>query len=378
MGSIASNFMMLGMYFYMHARFGWGAKENLILSTVQGALYIAGALLASPISQRIGRRKMMAALNILLAGSAIFGLFATSSAQIAAILLAYSFLVSINWPALESLVSAGADSHSMSRRIGIYNLTWAGTGALTIAICGTVIVKWRAGVFVIPALAHFCMAALMFIREVDPVGTGPHVAPEPELIPMRTLAMRLSRVALPATYAAIYALGALMPTLPAITAFSIEYRTLLASLWMITRFLTFIFLGATIWWHTRPRIMWLASLILPLAFLGSTIAVSEFSNIPASADAWFLIGWQILFGISVGLIYSGSLYFGMVLSDGSTEHGGYHEALIGLGSVLGPGSGAVILLLDPAQPQLGIACVAVVLGASAALSSIFAMSEKSS
>jgi hypothetical protein len=88
---------------------------------------------------------------------------------------------------------------------------------------------------------------------------------------------------------------------------------------------------------------------------------------------WFIVGWQIIFGISVGLIYSGSLYFGMVLSEGSTEHGGYHEALIGLGSVLGPGSGAVALLLDPGQPKLGIACVAVVLGISAAVSSIFAM-----
>ena len=33
---------------------------------------------------------------------------------------------------------------------------------------------------------------------------------------------------------------------------------------------------------------------------------------------------------------------GMVLSDGSTEHGGYHEALIGLGSVLGPGMVLVV------------------------------------
>ena len=43
-----------------------------------------------------------------------------------------------------------------------------------------------------------------------------------------------------------------------------------------------------------------------------------------------MIAWQIVLGVTMGLIYSGSLYFGMVLSEGSTEHGGYHEALIGM------------------------------------------------
>jgi hypothetical protein len=54
-----------------------------------------------------------------------------------------------------------------------------------------------------------------------------------------------------------------------------------------------------------------------------------------------MIASQVLLGAALGLIYTASLYFGMVLSDGSTEHAGYHEALIGLGQVLGPGAGAL-------------------------------------
>ena len=47
----------------------------------------------------------------------------------------------------------------------------------------------------------------------------------------------------------------------------------------------------------------------------------------------------------------------MVLSDGSTEHGGYHEALIGLGWVLGPAAGTAAAWLKPHDPRAGVAAV---------------------
>jgi len=37
----------------------------------------------------------------------------------------------------------------------------------------------------------------------------------------------------------------------------------------------------------------------------------------------------------------------MAVSDGSTEHGGYHEALIGLGQILGPLVGATMQWMRP-------------------------------
>jgi hypothetical protein len=70
---------------------------------------------------------------------------------------------------------------------------------------------------------------------------------------------------------------------------------------------------------------------------------------------------QVVLGVSMGMIYAASLYFGMVLSEGSTEHSGYHEALIGLGSVLGPGAGAVAQWLRPGDITPGVAAVAGVL-----------------
>ena len=71
-------------------------------------------------------------------------------------------------------------------------------------------------------------------------------------------------------------------------------------------------------------------------------------------DLAWLVACQVAIGVSIGLIYSASLYFGMVLSDGSTEHSGYHKALIGLGSILGPGAGQCTRWILPGQMTPGV------------------------
>jgi hypothetical protein len=77
-----------------------------------------------------------------------------------------------------------------------------------------------------------------------------------------------------------------------------------------------------------------------------------------------MVAWQVVLGLTLGLIYAASLYFGMVLSDGSTEHGGYHEALIGVGTVIGPGAGALAEGLGGGNPMWGVLAVSAILGAS--------------
>jgi len=155
----------------------------------------------------------------------------------------------------------------------------------------------------------------------------------------------------------IYALGALMPTLPVLAPFSPSMKTLIASVWMAARSAAFLLLGATIWWQTRPRALLIAAIVLLISFLGITVFPSIIG----------MILWQIALGLAIGFIYAASLYFGMVLSAGNAEQGGYHEALIGLGSILGPGSGALAEAIRPGSQMADIAAVAAVLWISAML-----------
>jgi hypothetical protein len=56
---------------------------------------------------------------------------------------------------------------------------------------------------------------------------------------------------------------------------------------------------------------------------------------------------QVVFGCALGLIYYSSLFYSMDLSQAKGEHGGIHEAAIGLGNFAGPAVGATALHFLP-------------------------------
>jgi hypothetical protein len=202
-----------------------------------------------------------------------------------------------------------------------------------------------------------------------------HAAPEPELARVRTLALWMSRLALPATFVVISSLLAAMPTLPLIQRLDPATRTVVGSAWMAARWVAFLALGATVWWHTRPRALLTAALLLLAGFLAVTLRPQWLPGSPQLATApWivWMVAWQVVLGLALGLIYAASLYFGMVLSDGSTEHGGYHEALIGLGMVIGPGAGALAESVGEGNPLWGVLAVSTVLAVSVAACGVVA------
>ena len=371
--------MLASIYFYTTGRFGWDSGKNFLLAGVLGVVYVAGALSAHAISTRLGRRRTLIVTYVLMSAAAACALAGRDSPHyLVAALLFYSAASAVTWPALESLVSSGAAPGELSRRLGVYNCVWSGTGALTVAAAGSVLKYWPAGTFVLPTVWHLAMAALLWsvgrrgrlpadAPEGPPTDPAPHAAPEPELLAVRTLALWMSRLALPATFVVVSSLLAARPTLPLIRRLDPTTRTVLGSVWMAARWGAFLFLGATAWWHTRPRALLGAAALLLVAFVAVTFRPEWLPGSPnVRTGAWvaWMVAWQVVLGAALGLIYSASLYFGMVLSDGSTEHGGYHEALIGLGTVIGPGAGALAEQVGGGNPLWGVAAVGVVLALS--------------
>ena len=372
--------LSVGIFFYLRHRFGWESRHNLLLAAVQGLVYVLGALMAGRLTHALGRRRTLVIMYVLLAASTLPAIIRATPFFVTTTLLAYSFTIAITWPILESLVSGRAGPHELSRRLGLYNLVWSGVGAAALAVNGLIIEHWPAGVFLIPLLVHALGAAIVLMNrraEHDGAVGESHgrLTPEPELLAQRRLALWLSRLALPATYVVIYSLMAMLPSMPLVRELSPSLATPLCSVWLVVRCLAFGALGMTAWWHTRPQwLLWSAGAML-LAFLGVVL--------PAAMDSlsftWALVSmitWQVVLGAAIGMIYAGSLYFGMVLSDGSTEHGGYHEALIGLGMVLGPGSAAVAQWLRPGNAWPGIIAVTAVLSVTVLAAGIAATRAK--
>ena len=374
LASIGGTFLSIGIFFYTAKKFGWGPAKNFTLAAVEGAVYVCGALMAGRLTARVPHRRVLRALYGLMALAAVIGgLAASGAAAVVAVAIVYTALAAVAWPILESLVARGVDSGTLARRVAVYNVVWPSVGAAAMAVEGSILDAWAAGVFFLAGAAHLGAFALIAtgrrMREarVAPAASAPapHLAPEPELLRVRTAALWISRLALPATYAVIYGLMPLMPELPAMRRFDTGVQTLVASTWMASRWLTFAVLAMTTWWHRRPRALLAAAGVMLVAFLGTTLPPSRLWGPDATpaVDLAALVLWQVVLGVTLGIIYSGSLYFGMVLSKGSTEHGGYHEALIGLGWALGPAAGAVAEIVRPGDATFGVLAVGAVIAA---------------
>jgi MFS family permease len=372
--SAATTLLIVGIFFYTSNVFHWGLRRNFCLAAAQGMVYVIGALLADPLAGRLGRRRGLTVIYITMMLLASVGLLPLGPGVIVTVLLLYTALAGASWPALESLVSSGAEAGELSRRLGTYNLVWAATSGVAYALNGPIILHCRAGVFLIPLSAHGLSALTVFLGQRLPpaaVAESPVAAPEPsrtpaaelDLLAHRRLALWLSRLALPATYMVIYSLSAIMPLLPAMSKLSISAKTAAASVWMASRCITFVVLGMTTAWHTRPKLLLWSALAMFVSFLGTVVRPSDLAGIGTQFDLLSMLLWQVPLGVALGAIYTASLYFGMVLSQGSTEHGGYHEALIGLGSILGPGAGAISLFFFN-DLRAGLAAVAAIVAAS--------------
>jgi MFS family permease len=374
MATVGGTLMSVGIFFYMRKQFSWGMPENFMLAAGQGLVYIPGALLAGVVTRKFGSTKTLTGvygiLALLTAAACLIAVSARagSALGVVAALLAYTFVIGISWPILEGLVASGGPSAGIARRISLYNVIWPAGGAAAIAVEGLILKYWTSGLFLIPGLLHIGSIIVLLLFRKDafaPDSTEqavPHVQPEPELLRKRKLALWLSRTALPATYTVIYGLMPLMPSLPVMRPLPTTIQTLVASVWLMTRWLAFLVLAMGSWWHTRPRALLWAAVIMLIAFFGMTLRPTSGASV--TVDLISMIAWQALLGLALGMIYSGSLYFGMVLSEGSTDHGGYHEALIGLGWILGPAAGAAAQAIHPGSVWLGITAVGAVIGAS--------------
>ena len=349
--AISVNLLMNGISFYTTRRFGWNTSQNLLLMMTQGAAYATGALSAGVLSRHLPKTWLLLGVSAALSALILAMSFGNSPWVIIPILLICTFVSTLTWPLVESLITEGCDAVRMNRRITIYNMCWSGPSVVVIAAYGTILQYWPAGPMLIPLICHgiALVAAIVLVKT--------HRAPSSAVVQQdhgdatiaaklahqRRTTLWLARLSLPASFVIANSLMGLFPKLAIASQIGLVWSTVLASLWMASRFFTFIVLGMTSWWHTRPRLLIGGGLLMLLAFL-MIVLPAERLGLFADRPVWMIVTLiaiaELVLGIVAGFVFSASLYFGMVLSDGSAEHGSYHEALIGTGMVIGPGLAA--------------------------------------
>jgi len=271
-------------------------------------------------------------------------------------------MLGASWPLLESLVSAAGDPSQLSRRLGWYNIVWAIAGANALALSGAVIQHLPPWAFFgIVAAVQIIAGAMITLRRILRAAVEPAAAFDSSAVKTEScaeepadgrirLALWLSRICLPSTYVIIFSLAPALPTLDAIGRLSPTLATVQCSIWFAARAAAFIVLGNTTFWHRRPILTLFAGVAMLAGFIGTIVSGSltgPGTGIGLGASLFLMAMAQVLLGLSLGMIYASSLYFGMAVSKGSTKHGGYHEALIGLGQVIGPVVGVTAQLIHP-------------------------------
>ena len=353
LNSFATVYYFYYFYFFMQTVFGFGNKANLALAALNGAVYAVMAWQGGNFAQRFGYFTALKAGFVIMMGALAVGSQLHSAGGHIVVMAVTVIGMCFTWPTLEALVSEGETRAGVQRMVGIYNMTWAGTGAVAYFVGGAMLEKLGPqSLFYVPVGIQIIQLGLTLwlesqarraapANESKPPRSTPDQHPHPAA--MTKVFLRLAWLANPFAYIAINTLIAVIPGV----AKRMDLSTMLAgfccSIWCFSRLGAFFVLWRWNGWHYRFR--WL--LVSYLVMVGTFAAILLVPNLAV------LILAEIIFGCVAGLIYYSSLFYSMDLGDTKGEHGGIHEAAIGLGNFAGPAVGAASLYFLPQYANSG-------------------------
>lgn len=362
LNALAASYFNNYFFFLLRDRFHFGPLGNLSASALGGLVYVIAAWAGGRFAQRFG---YFTALKTGFGGLVVCLTLGVLLPVLPAALLVYvgwTATICFTWPTLEALVSDGVSDRILPRNIGIYNVVWSAGSALMYFVGGTLYETLGTdSIFWLPALIHAGLCLIVLGLGKNPIQTAP--APSPPAAPhaLDTCAfpqpisphtfLRMVWLAIPFSYIGITTVVAIVPALAKTLGLSTAQAGLFCSIWMFVRVATFVALWHWTGWHYRFR--WLVG-----AFVGLT---AGFSLLLLSTNLCLLVGAQVIFGASIGLIYYSSLFYSMDIGETKGEHGGLHEAMIGAGVCLGPAVGALSLCLAPGSPNASVYSVTVLL-----------------
>ena len=382
LNSFATTFYFYYFYFFMQKQFGFGDKANLVLAALNGLVYAIAVLWCGRFSQRAGYFPSLKIGFATMIAALVVGTQLESATGHVIVMLAATIGLCFTWPSLEAIVAEGETPVCLQRIIGIYNVIWAGWGAVAYFIGGAMLEKLgMKSMFVVPIAILVIQLILTIWLEREAKKTQTNPAPTPPVagsrnacanepfpsrertevgssVPLnpRPIArakafLRMAWLMNPFAYIGINTLIAVMPGVATRLELSTTLAGFYGSIWCFARLGAFFALWFWPGWHYRFR--WL--LASYLALVGSFAVILLVPNLAV------LVGAQLVFGAAIGLIYYSSLFYSMDVGETKGEHGGIHEATIGLGNFAGPAVGAVALHFLPQSPHSGAVAVGVLL-----------------
>ncbi len=397
LNSFALVYYLYYLYFLMRESYGFGNQANLGLAALNGGISALAAFFGGKLAQRFGYFVALKSGLLMMIGSLSLGLFVDSAAGQIGVMAGTVMGMCFTWPALEALVSEGEPRAGLQHMVGVYNVIWAATAALA-NFCGGAMFQHlgKRSLFYIPVAVQVGQFAFLLwlehqarrnaqtarpapanrkalllqtrgalaskvrlMADASPVAEPDELHPHP---PNAKTFLRMAWLANPFAYIAINTVVAVVPGVAAHLHLTPTLAGFCCSVWCFARLGAFALLWAWHRWHYRFGWLMVAFLALITGFIVILLA----------PNVSILVGSQLLFGSATGLIYYSSLFYSMDAGEAKGEHGGMHEAAIGVGNFAGPAVGALALQVAPGYAHSGAVAVSVLLlGGFAALCSIW-------
>lgn len=358
LNSFATTYYLYYLYFFTQTVFGFGNKANLAIAAMNGLVYALFSWWGGRYAEKAGYFKALKVGFVIMAGALSCGLWVTGAAANIVIMAIMVIGMCFTWPTLEALVSHGEDRRGIQDMVGIYNVVWAATGAIAYFTGGLLLEKLgMKSLFYVPVAIQVTQLLLTIWLEKQAKGSPTVHSDASAACPSSEAAahpkaeaqsfLKMAWLANPLGYIAINTLVAVMPGVASKLGLSTMTAGFCCSVWCFARLGTFALLWKWSAWHYKFR--WLIGAYLML--------IASFAIILLVPNLAVLIVTQLFLGLALGLIYYSSLFYSMDLSDAKGEHGGIHEAAIGLGNFAGPAAGALSLHFLPQVANAGTLAV---------------------
>lgn len=370
--SFATAYYFNYLMFLLQREHGFTNLHTLIVGAVHGFLYVGASWFAGRFGQRHGYfTSLRIGFGGMAASIALAWLFPSTLFQILAV-AGWTVAVCFTWPMLEALVAEGEPPGRLPRRIGIYNVTWASAYLFGFFLGGSIYERLgRSSLYWLPIAVHVAQFIASyplqkrhasFRTDLASPDAAPTTAVQTAPTPSAGAArpryfQKLAWIGNPFAYMAMNTLLAVVPGIALNLHLSVEQAGQLLSVWIGVRALSFVVLWHWHGWHYRFG--WFAA-----AFV---LLVGGFFGLMTASQIWMLVLAQVAFGWATGLLYYSSLFYALDGSDTHGEHGGIHEAFIGVGVGFGPSLSALTLWLsgNPNAPAVAVG-ISLLLGVAGA------------
>ena len=350
-GSVSGGAFWAGLFFVTAQHYRFSPERNLVLAASMGALSAAASWRSGRLAARFAPRAVLWGAFALWAAVALLPV-ALPHAEWALWVTAFvaSMTSATIWPIVESYVSAGRHGAHMRRAIGWFNVVWTPAMAVPLFLMPAVArlgLPWCLGLGSV--INVFALAATLAL----PPRPGAHQEDEARAAmgPEYGALAKASTWLLPLSYVISTTIAPLLPYRLAAVGLG-SGGSVFAGLWMTARFLTFFTMWRPAFWHGRWGTL----------AAGSALLLASFAAILLAPSAVGLVVGLLGFGVGMGLIYYCALYYSLTVGHAAVEAGGLFEALVGVGSCVGPLVGTAGQLLGgPAHASAATLCVAAVI-----------------